>query len=108
MKKQWTGEASNSSGIILLIISLLLFSFSFNINLQLIRAIFPNNSNASINTDGKTRDDEFEYYYADDYQPENGLRGEILPNSLLLPLTIVPGIFWLTVKFVSLRLHLSN
>lgn len=116
----WTGEASTSSGIILISTSLLMFLVSANI-LNIAQGILPFSSHLvcveRISTEFLvlTIQQFLRHFISDDgegevseYDISNYEAGAVLPLSVVLPLTIIPTLVWLIVKYVSLRLHLGR
>ncbi len=117
----WTGEASTSSGIILISTSLLMFLVSANI-LNIAEGILPFSSHL-VCLERKSTDflvltiQQFlRHFTSDDGEDESSEydssnyyeAGVGLPLSVVLPLTIIPTLVWLIVKYVSLRLHLGR
>jgi hypothetical protein len=126
----WKGDASKSSGVTLVLISILSFLLSLNIigllplSLKLfpipmsindiIQTVFPITSTtlaataaaaASVTTNN---DMNIDIDITNTNTNTNMMINETLPMSLLLPLTTIPTLFWLIVKYVSLRLHLGR
>ena len=111
---EWTGDASPSSGIALISVSVVMFLLSFNIiglfsfecfqfhqSMNTVLNAFiqiPATYQKMSNTDN-----------LGDVDRESDMDDDtLLPLALLLPLSSITALFWLIVKYVSLRLHLGR